>query len=57
MSYEHRDPPFVMNSQQAAKFVYSNLDKSGVVYPKIGLFIVSLVLKAMPTKLIDRLNY
>ena len=57
MSSKHRNPPFVMNSKQASKFIYSNLNKKGIVYPKIGLFFISLILKITPSKIIDNMNY
>jgi len=57
MSTEHRNPPFVMGAEQAGEFIYSNLNKSGITYPKIGLFFVSLIFKIVPAKLIDRFNY
>ncbi|MDC3227030.1 hypothetical protein OBA39_02895 [Acidimicrobiaceae bacterium] len=57
MSSEHRNPPFMMSSEEASEFIYSNMNKSGITYPKIGLFIISLVLKVMPAKIVDWFNY
>lgn len=53
MSKSHKNPPFVLNPDKAAEILYSKLNSENITYPNFGLFLISLILKITPKKLID----
>ena len=57
MSSKHNDPPFMLSSKEAAKFIKLSFGKRGIVYPKIGLFIISLILRFIPSKILNKMKY
>lgn len=56
MSSNHKTPPFTMSKKEASKRLYKKLDKNGVIYPTVSLYLISLVIKLLPTKFIDFLE-
>ena len=53
MSEDHADPPFTLSKSEAASLIIKFLDKEGIVYPTIGLKIMSAIIKILPSKLLD----
>lgn len=52
MSEGHKTPPFSVSSEIAAELIFKNLNKEGLVYPKLGLKIISMILKITPNFII-----
>jgi len=53
MSEGHKTPPFSLTPLKAAETILKNLNKSNVKYGNIGLFIIALIIKITPKKIID----
>ena len=53
MSEDHADPPFTLSKSKAASLIIKFLDKEGILYPTIGLKIMSAIIKILPSKLLD----
>tara|TARA_B100001057_G_C22580050_1_gene844681 strand:- start:84 stop:758 length:675 start_codon:yes stop_codon:yes gene_type:complete len=53
MSDGHKTPPFSLSAPDAAKILIKKIDKRGVVYPNFGLFLISILIKVTPSKLIN----
>jgi len=56
MSQNHKDAPFTLNKAEAAKSIFNNINRRGLVYPKIGLLVMSLIIRFLPRKIINRLR-
>ena len=56
MSSDHKTPPFTMSKKEASKRLYKKLNKHGLIYPTVSLYLTSIVIKLLPTKLIDTLE-
>jgi len=56
MSYGHKNPPFTLTTEMAAKLIFKNLKKEGIVYPLFGLRIISVILKILPKKVLTLLE-
>ena len=54
MSKDHSKPPFSLDKEKAALLIIENLDNFGVIFPTKELFLVSLFLKILPIKLVDK---
>ena len=52
MSEGHKTPPFSVSPKIAAELIYKNLSKEGLVYPKLGLKVISMILKVTPSFII-----
>ena len=53
MSEGHKTPPFSLSALDAAKILIKKIEKRGVVYPNFGLFLISILIKLTPSKLIN----
>ena len=53
MSEGHSNPPFTLNRSEAASLIIKFIEKEGVLYPTIGLRMMAIFIKLMPTKLLD----
>ena len=56
MSEDHKNPPFTLSVNDAANFIYKNINKTGVQYPKLGLKILSLIIKVLPGRIIKKIG-
>ena len=56
MSYGHKNPPFTLTTEMAAKLIFKNLKKEGIIYPLFGLRIISVILKILPKKVLTLLE-
>jgi len=56
MSEGHKDAPFTMSAEDSAKVIFNKLEKTGIVYANIGLYIISVIMKMIPTFLLKRIN-
>lgn len=56
MSLGHKTPPFSLSANKAANKIYKNLHKLDIVYPSIGLFVMSLLIKLIPNKIFKKLS-
>ena len=56
MSEGHKDAPFTMSAEDSAKAIFNKLEKTGIVYGNIGLYIISVIIKMIPTFLLRRIN-
>jgi len=56
MSDGHKTPPFTLTATEAANSLFSKLNKTGIKYGNIGLFVISIVIKFTPKKIIDFLK-
>ena len=52
MSEGHKTPPFSVSPKIAAELIFKNLGKEGLVYPKLGLKVISMILKVTPSFII-----
>ena len=53
MSENHSDPPFTLNKPEAASLIIKFLEKEGILYPTIGLKMMAILIKFLPSKLLD----
>ena len=56
MSEDHKNPPFTLSVNDAANYIYKNINKTGVQYPKLGLKILSIVIKLLPGRIIKKIG-
>ena len=56
MSDGHKTPPFTLTATEAANSLFAKLNKTGIKYGNIGLFVISIVIKFTPKKIIDFLK-
>ena len=56
MSEDHKNPPFTLSVNDAANYIYKNINKTGVQYPKLGLKILSLIIKVLPGRIIKKIG-
>jgi len=56
MSQNHNEPPFTLTKDQASLKLIKLIDKKGLHYPSYSLFIISILIKILPIKLIDKLE-
>ena len=56
MSEGHKDAPFTMSAEQSAKVILHKLEKTGIVYGNIGLYIISIIIKIIPNFLFKKIN-
>ena len=54
MSKGHKNPPFTMTCDEAAKIIFQKLNKSGVTHANFGIYFSRLLLLLLPQKIIDR---
>ena len=52
MSEGHKTPPFSLSASDAAIILNKKTKRRGVVYPNFGLFLISILIKLTPSKLI-----
>lgn len=57
MSEQHKDPPFTLSKEKAAKILYKKLNNSGIVYGNLGLMVVGNILKIIPRRIILLFNF
>ncbi len=53
MSKDHKDPPFTISSNKAADIIFNSLNRNGIVYSSLGIYISSLIIKYLPLKFIN----
>ena len=56
MSEDHKNPPFTLTVNDAANYLYKNINKTGIQYPKLGLKILSIVIKLLPGRIIKKIG-
>ena len=56
MSAGHQGFGLALNKNKAAKLIFNNIRKKGIIYPNIATKLIGLFLKIFPVKLIDRLR-
>ena len=56
MSEDHKNPPFTLTVNDAANYLYKNINKTGIQYPKLGLKILSLIIKVLPGRIIKKIG-
>ena len=56
MSEDHKNPPFTLTVNDAASYLYKNINKTGIQYPKLGLKILSIVIKLLPGRIIKKIG-
>ena len=56
MSEDHKNPPFTLTVNDAANYLYKNINKNGIQYPKLGLKILSIVIKLLPGRIIKKIG-
>ena len=56
MSEDHKNPPFTLTVNDAANYLYKNINKNGIQYPKLGLKILSIVIKVLPGRIIKKIG-
>ncbi len=56
MSEDHKNPPFTLTVNDAANYLYKNINKTGIQYPKLGLKILSIVIKVLPGRIIKKIG-
>lgn len=57
MSLGHSEPPFTLTKSEASKKLIKIIQKKGLVYPTKSLFLLSLVVRILPIKIIDKLEH
>ena len=57
MSKNHKTPPFSITAEEAANSIIKNMDKTGIIYPKFGLKVISFLLQITPKFLINIFKY
>lgn len=53
MSSTHADVPFTLSSSEAAEIIYNKIDEEKIIYPNFKLKLFSLLLYAIPSKILD----
>lgn len=56
MSLGHKTPPFTLKPEVAAEKIFSNLDKTDIIYPNFGLKVIAFFLKVTPSSLINKIG-
>jgi short-subunit dehydrogenase len=56
MSLGHNEPPFTLTKDKASKKLIKIVQKKGIVYPTKSLLFISIVMRILPIKLIERLE-
>ncbi len=56
MSAGHQGFGLALNKNKAAKLIFNNVRKKGIIYPNITTKLIGLFLKIFPVKLINRLG-
>ncbi len=56
MSKNHKNAPYTLTKAKAAEVIFNNIKSKGIVYPVVGLFIINLIIKFLPRKVINYLE-
>ncbi len=56
MSKEHSIPPFSLEGKEAARLIYKNLNKNGISYPILGLYLTAKIIYLLPLRFINFLE-
>jgi nucleoside-diphosphate-sugar epimerase len=56
MSETHNTPPFTLTKKEASKKMIKLLPKKGLQYASVQLLLASILIKLLPTKLLDKIE-
>ena len=54
MSKNHSPAPFTLSKEKASALLVKKINRRGIIYPLLGLKLISYIIKVLPIKFLDR---
>jgi hypothetical protein len=57
MSEGHKTPPFSLEPSDAAEILYKKLNKNKLIYASFGLYVIAILIKLTPYRILNKLGF